>query len=174
MALAFKEWSYIVDALGKGLQSVILRKGGIAEDEGEFELKGNKFLLLPTLFHQAETMIKPEWLPRLDGDRHHTPDGLVHIEYFAEVAMQQQITDWNVLQKLDGQHAWAEAIVKERFERWERKVSLIVVQVYKLANPFTIEMLPEYGGCKSWIDIADDVDFTGKVVEYEKIKGTFF
>ena len=174
MTLAFKEWSYIVDALGKGMQSVILRKGGIAEEEGEFILRGNKFLLLPTLFHQASQMIKPDWVGKLDGDRYHNPEGLVHIEYFAEVAMQQQITDWSVLQRLDGQHAWSEEIVKERFERWEKKVSLIIVQVYRLSQPFSIEMLPDYGGCKSWININEDVDLKGTPIEYEKIKGTFF
>ncbi len=41
--LAFKEWSYIVTALGKGKQSIILRKGGISEENGDFELKGKEF-----------------------------------------------------------------------------------------------------------------------------------
>ena len=33
---AFKEWAIVVDALGRGRQSVILRKGGIAEGRGGF------------------------------------------------------------------------------------------------------------------------------------------
>lgn len=174
MTLIFKEWSYIVDALGKGLQSLILRKGGISEEEGRFTLKGNKFLLLPTLFHQAEQMVKPEWLPKLDGSRFYTNANEVTIEYYAEVAMQKVISDWETVQKLDPQHAWKEEVIAERFHRGEQNVSLIIVQVYKLKTPLILPLLPEYGGCKSWIEIAEDVDLVGTPVIYEKIKGTYF
>src|SRR2546422_3996735 len=39
---AFKEWAVVVDALGRGEQVIILRKGGIAEDRGEFELEQDR------------------------------------------------------------------------------------------------------------------------------------
>ena len=174
MALVFKEWSCIVDALGKGLQSLILRKGGISEEEGRFTLKGNKFLLMPTLFHQAEQMVKSEWLPKLDGSRFYKNPNEITIEYYAEVAMQKLISNWATVQKLDPQHAWKEAVIAERFRRGEQNVSLIIVQVYKLQNPLTLQLLPEYGGCKSWIEIAEDVNLIGTPIVYEKIKGTYF
>lgn len=174
MTLAFKEWSYIVDALGKGYQCLILRKGGIAEEEGEFTLKGNKFLLFPTLFHQANALIKEDWLGKLDANRFHAEQDKVRIEYFAEVADKRLITDWELLKKLEGQHAWKEEIVKERFNRWEKSVHLLLLQVYKLTVPFDLEIKPEYEGCKSWITLQEDLDLKGTPVIYEKIKGTYF
>jgi hypothetical protein len=168
MTLAFKEWSYIVDALGKGRQNIILRKGGIAEEEGEFTVRGNKFLLMPTLFHQARENIKESWLPFLDGEKFHKPDGKVSIEYFAELAEKKLITDWNIIQKLSPYHAWKESIVQERFNRWDKNVYLLILQVYKLQSPFTIEMLPEYAGCKSWVELGD-VPLEGKPVVNKSI-----
>ena len=35
-AVAFKEWLGVCEALGSGRQSLILRKGGVAEDGGEY------------------------------------------------------------------------------------------------------------------------------------------
>lgn len=163
MTLAFKEWSYIVDALGKGRQNIILRKGGIAEDDGEFMVKGNKFLLLPTLFHQAKELIKESWLPFLDGKKYHSPEGKVRIEFFAEIADNKLISDWDLIKKLSPYHAWKEPIIEERFNRWDKIVHLLIVQVYKLKEPLTIEMLPEYTGCKSWVELPD-VRLEGKAV----------
>ncbi len=49
---AFKEWGVVVDALGRGEQIVILRKGGIAEVRGGFRAEHDRFWLFPTRFHQ--------------------------------------------------------------------------------------------------------------------------
>jgi hypothetical protein len=163
MTLAFKEWSYIVDALGKGKQNIILRKGGISEEDGEFMVRGNKFLLLPTLFHQAKEQIKESWLPFLDGEKYHKESGKVRIEFFAELAEKKLLTDWNIIRKLSSFHAWKESIVEERLNRWDKNVHLLIVQVYKLKEPLIIDMLPEYGGCKSWVELPDIV-LEGKAV----------
>lgn len=174
MTLAFKEWSYIIDGLGKGLQSIILRKGGIAEDDNNFELKANKFLLLPTLFHQASDLIKEDWLPKLDGIRYNPEPNQAIISYYAEVIFEKEITNWQTLENLHSQHAWKEEVIKERFTRWENSVTMLIVQVYKLESPTTIEMIPEYSGCKSWIQLHENIPFVGKLVENKTIKGTFF
>ena len=42
----------MVDALGRGEQIVILRKGGIAEGRGGFRAEHDRFWLFPTRFHQ--------------------------------------------------------------------------------------------------------------------------
>ncbi len=174
MALAFKEWSYIVDALGKGYQSIILRKGGIAEEGGDFTVKGSKFLLLPTLFHQAKNLIKEDWLPKLSDTTFHSSPDKVRLDYFAEIAETRLVKDWSILQKLYNQHAWKEEIIKERFNRWEKSVYLLIVQVYKLKVPAEITILPEYEGCKSWVELQDQIDLNGDPVIYEKIRGTYF
>ncbi len=48
---AFKEWAAIVEALGAGEQILLLRKGGIAEGRGGFQVKNQRFWLYPTFFH---------------------------------------------------------------------------------------------------------------------------
>jgi hypothetical protein len=174
MALAFKEWGYIVDALGKGKQSLIIRKGGIDEESGDFKIKGKKFLLLPTQFHQAKEMIKPEWQKELNGEKFQISQDKVSIQYFAEVADSRLVKDWNILEKLDPMHAWKKEVIAERFNRWEKSAHLLIVQIYHLKDPFELEMLPEYGGCKSWIEIDRDIDFIGTPIVYQQIKGTFW
>jgi hypothetical protein len=164
MALAFKEWSYIVDALGKGKQSIILRKGGISEEGGDFVVKGTKFLLLPTLYHQAEEIIKPQWLPFLKGDKFNTPDNKAKILYYVEVVDAKLITDYSIVKKLDQYHAWKDEIIQERFNRWNKSVHLLVTQVFELLTPVEIEMTPEYAGCKSWVELKEEVEMLGKPI----------
>jgi len=162
--LAFKEWSYIVTALGKGKQSIILRKGGISEENGDFELKGKEFLLFPTLFHQAEQLVKPSWMPFLRSEDYHQQAERVRIKYYAKVVESQVLTDWEKVKKLDGFHAWKEEIIKERFTRWENKIQLLVVQVFELGAAQDILLSPEYEGCKSWIEVDEKIDLIGRPV----------
>ena len=49
---AFKEWAVICRALITGRQDIILRKGGIVEPGGSFQLLADEFYLFPTFVHQ--------------------------------------------------------------------------------------------------------------------------
>ena len=51
-SVGFKEWSVVCEALGRGLQSIILRKGGIAEGRAGFSFQQREFFLFPTHFHE--------------------------------------------------------------------------------------------------------------------------
>lgn len=164
MTSAFKEWSYIVDALGKGKQSIILRKGGIDEEGGDFLVKNKKFLLFPTLFHQASELIKPSWRDSLNGDRFQVDQYKISIEYFAEIADTKVIRDWITLKKLEDFHAWSEEVIREKFNRWQQSVHLMVVMVYKLPEPVIVEVKPAYTGCKSWIELEENIILEGTPV----------
>src|SRR5690606_11736877 len=65
MTPAFKEWHAIVGALAAGHQTLILRKGGIAEGRGGFRPRGEPFWLLPTAFHEQAEKLRPEAEPWL-------------------------------------------------------------------------------------------------------------
>src|SRR5438132_14428869 len=54
----FKEWSLVCDALGRGRQSVILRKGGIAEGREGFSFRNGEFFLFPTFFHEQIAKVR--------------------------------------------------------------------------------------------------------------------
>ena len=57
-ATAFKEWAIVCEALGKGQQSIIFRKGGIHEGKRGFQFKHDQFFLFPTRFHEQEQNVK--------------------------------------------------------------------------------------------------------------------
>src|SRR3954465_5772349 len=58
LSVALKEWQIVCDALASGRQILLLRKGGILEAIGGFELEHREFLLFPTFVHQNCEMIK--------------------------------------------------------------------------------------------------------------------
>ncbi len=62
---AFKEWAVTCMALATGRQSLLLRKGGIHERGGRFEVEHNEFWLFPTRFHQNPEEIRAEARPLL-------------------------------------------------------------------------------------------------------------
>jgi hypothetical protein len=162
--LALKDWSCIVDALGKGKQSLTIRKGGIAEDTNQFIVKGNEFLLYPTLFHQADSFIKPQWQPFLKHDSFHLNTNRVTLKYYAKVADVRFITDYDQIKKLSPFHAWTDAFIEEKFNRWEKNVQVLILQVFALGASQEIDILPSYGGCNSWIDIQSPIDLIGKPI----------
>src|SRR4029434_4686398 len=60
LSIALKEWAAVCRALETGRQMILLRKGGIYESAGEFEVENRQFLLFPTFLHQNLAMLKPE------------------------------------------------------------------------------------------------------------------
>src|SRR3954468_3258157 len=60
LSVALKEWATVCQALASGRQILLLRKGGIYESAGEFELEHRQFLFFPTYLHQNLKMLKPE------------------------------------------------------------------------------------------------------------------
>jgi hypothetical protein len=160
MQAAFKEWAIVVDALGQGKQIIILRKGGINEGRGGFRLQQNEFLLFPTLFHQQRESVIPAAQERFDQISPHFPKPAeIKIDYFARVESALKVDSFDAVKRLHRQHIWKDEVLAERFN-WGREelIYAIAVRVFRLAKPFTGAMLPEYGGCKSWINLAQEVD----------------
>ena len=155
----------MIDALGRGEQIIILRKGGIHEGRGGFQVDQPDFWLFPTLFHQQGESVTAEASERFRpiADTF-PPEDTLRLEYFATVA------DWRKLEneadalRLDGQHIWKENVIRERFS-WGREQGIfaLAVRVHRLPQPIELPMLEEYGGCKSWIDLADEPTTTGAI-----------
>src|SRR5271155_1853587 len=92
MRHAFKEWAIIVDALMTGQQIIILRKGGLIEGPGGFQVEQPEFLLFPTLFHQQRQAVLPEAQARFDEIVHLMPSpDEVRLECFARVEAWQRL-----------------------------------------------------------------------------------
>src|SRR6184192_2764781 len=63
--VALKEWASVCNALKDGRQMILLRKGGILEAIGGFELEHPQFFLFPTYLHQNAPMLKESERKRL-------------------------------------------------------------------------------------------------------------
>src|SRR3954470_8187002 len=105
MRIAFKEWAVIVDALGTGRQILILRKGGISEGRGGFQVDQKEFLLFPTLFHQQRGAVLPEAQARFD-QLVFPPNEVLRLEYFCCVEAWRKLDSLAAAQALEGQHVW--------------------------------------------------------------------
>ncbi len=163
MRTAFKEWAIIVDALGRGEQILILRKGGLSEGRDGFQIEHPQFLLFPTLYHQQRESVTAEAQARYDeiAPRLPPPD-LVRIEFFVEVAAWRQLDALSTAEALRGQHCWRDEVIAERFD-WGRAKNIfaIAIRVYRLPLPVELPMSPVYGGCKSWVELEKDIVTTG-------------
>ncbi len=162
MTAAFKEWAIVVDALGQGEQIFILRKGGIHEGIGGFKMEHSVFALFPTLFHQQRASVMEQWRNRFDQlNSEFPPEGTVIINYFARVIETERLKTFSDVQRLKGQHIWKEEVLKDRFE-WgkEQSIHAIVVRVFRLETALELPLIPEYGGCKSWIELTHEVALT--------------
>ncbi len=154
---AFKEWAAICRALAVGRQDVILRKGGIAEPGGGFQVECRSFLLLPTFVHQGPEALIPEardLLVDIDVDR--PPSGSVVFTHAATVLAATRIISASGLDRFRGRHVWSDAVVAERFHRWREELHVLEVAVSRLAAPLVLPWHDDYGGCKSWVTLRAD------------------
>jgi hypothetical protein len=163
MRIAFKEWAVVVDALGRGEQALILRKGGIAEGGGGFKVEHPEFLLFPTLFHQQREAVVPAAQARFDQIEPSLPGpDSVRIEFWAEITIAHRIANLPQALGLGGLHVWTDKTISDRFD-WGREEGIwgLVLRIYRLPEATQLRVLPEYGGCKSWISLATDVATDG-------------
>lgn len=155
MRIAFKEWAVIVDALGRGEQILILRKGGISEERGGFQVEHSRFLLFPTRFHQQRESVLPGAQARFDQIAPAFPAAdRVRLEFLAEVVAWKQLDSLAMAEHLRGQHVWRDDVIVERFD-WGKSKNIVAlaVKVSRLPQAIELPMLPGYGGCKSWVEL---------------------
>jgi hypothetical protein len=163
--VAFKEWAVVVDALGRGDQIIILRKGGISEGRGGFQVEHPSFFLFPTLFHQQRESVLPAAQQRYDAIAPQLPGpDKVRIDYFGQLVAWQRIDSLQDAEKLRGQHIWRDEVIAERFD-WGKSKNIFALAVRVFRLPFTteVQVLPQYGGCKSWIELDPEIPTDGAV-----------
>ncbi len=144
---------------------LILRKGGISEQAGNFRPEHREFLFFPTGFHQSTELVLPEahrLLRKAEADQ--PPADQVTLSHYAVVTDAIRVASLSALRALRGEHIWSDAVVEERFHRWqEDAVYALIVRVHALPNRITIAMMNRHAGCKSWVDLDVDVPTAGGV-----------
>ena len=167
---AFKEWQAVVAVLGSGRQALILRKGGIAEGRGGFEVKHERFWLLPTRFHQQGEKLLIEDAATLPVSGA-AEDAEVRIEFFAEAVQVAHLTRWEQVEKLESFHIWKPETIRERFDYKEPGIHAILVRVHRLRLPVTLAWTKAFDGCKSWVELP--LDWNGRPSEPVLDDGVF-
>lgn len=154
LAIAFKEWAVVCKALADGKQSLILRKGGIAEEGGTFRPEHDRFWLYPTYFHEHQDGIRPEFASLFDAaEAERPPAGTVRLTHFAVVDGLAYIGELKDVLALRPHHIWTQEVVEKRFHY--RTPGLFVLMVRIMAAPHLHEIAerPEYAGCKTWVPL---------------------
>jgi hypothetical protein len=160
LSTALKEWAAVCEALERGRQIILFRKGGIHESAGEFELDHQQFLLFPTYLHQKREMIKPA--DRAELQERNTEPEQIRISAAAEVTDIRQMTNRAQLDRLDEAHIWTSALLDIRWNyRPENPLYLLLLRVYRLAQSKIITNTPAYAGCKSWVPLEEPISLTG-------------
>lgn len=184
MPIALKEWAVTVRALAEGEQLLTLRKGGIREDGKHFELKQDRFFLYPTFDHQRNDLVRESHKTEMrraleegvwpDGDPHPNailqdggisqPDR-VRVRAWAEVAGHFTITDPRILNDLSPFHVWTPDYAAKRLN-WKSRhpLHVLLLRTYRIPRPVTVKVREEFGGCRSWLDIARELPFEGTPV----------
>ena len=156
---ALKEWAVAIEALGQGRLALIIRKGGIREENNRFEVKFPEFLLFPSFEHQQSELLRPDHAAALADALNAQPqgDGLT-FTHFAKVHSAFPVTELPQLEALQPHHIWTHEYAEKRL-RWRPRVALtaMVLRVYRLPEAKQVPFRPEYIGCKSWLPLLDPV-----------------
>lgn len=156
---ALKEWEVAVKALEAGKTILLLRKGGIKEVSGKFEVKYQQVLLYPTYEHQKPNLLKPEYTIQVTPVESGWHPETVRIGSWAEITDIFAISEEMILQNLFQHHIWNEKFITERLNWKPRQpLFLLLLRVYLLPHPVMISYHSEYGGCTSWIDLKESVN----------------
>lgn len=141
---ALKEWSNVIEALGRGEQIVLIRKGGIADPH--FGIEADRFYLYPTYSHQGET------------DSRET----VRITHWVEVLRTWTVRDRETLNRLQPLVDLPQETLEARYRfRPDQALYVIAVRAFALPAPVDVRYREDYGGCRSWISVEDEIDVTG-------------
>ena len=157
LQVGLKEWAVVCRALEQGRQTVLLRKGGIYESAGEFELENREFLLFPTYLHQNLKMLKPNehagFEPRSAEPEQVSISAAGVVTDILELKSRAQVD------AIDDEHVWAPPLIDMRFNyRPENPLYLLLVRAYRLPEAATLANTPAYGGCKSWVPLDQSVE----------------
>jgi hypothetical protein len=141
---ALKEWSNVVAALGVGEQVILIRKGGIADPS--FGIDAERFYLYPTYFHQGESESRPS----------------IEITHWCEVVRTWTTSDPVVLRRLAPLVVMPPETLDARYRfRPDQALYVIGVRTWKLPRPTDVRFRDEYGGCKSWVSVDEEIDISG-------------
>lgn len=161
--MALKEWAVVVEALGQGQQILLIRKGGIQDPQGAFHLEHREFFLYPTLEHQNEEAVRPEFRQRFKESLAAPKESkAVSLGVYGGVSYVGQIRDPKQLEDLERYHIWTPEFFEKRLQyRPAAPTVVVVLRAYRLPKIIPHPVQPEYIGCKSWVELSESLPVEG-------------
>ena len=159
-AHALKEWAITGEALAQNRQIVLLRKGGLLDEDGRFTLEHSEFWLLPTWLHQERGLVKNadrdlwEQTPR-EADE---SAKVAYLRHFARVVQVWQLHEdaQAALEKVP--HIWSAHYLDLRFGYQSDKTLLCAaLRVYVAEQPIRYALRAADLGCRSWVELSAPV-----------------
>ncbi len=144
---ALKEWSTVVEALGRGQQAILIRKGGIADPK--FGVEAQRFYLYPTYYHQPSPGEEPKE---------------VTVSHWCEVVRTWRVREERALGALMPHVVLSREALETRYRfRPDQALHVIAVRTFALPRPVTIAVTSDYIGCRSWVSIDDEIAIDGSI-----------
>jgi hypothetical protein len=158
---ALKEWAAIEGALATGRLTLLVRKGGIYEKRGGFEVEHRDFWIFPTGWHQNESELAPAFLEHL-GDTPRFPPNQVSLRVHCTVVDALRIGSLDAVQRLGELQPFTGETLRSRFEYRDRPyLHVLVVRARVLPQPRVVANTPAYEGCISWVALDEEVTAEG-------------
>jgi len=173
---ALKEWASVERGLAAGRVSLLVRKGGISERRGGFDVEHRAFWIFPTAFHQNAEELAPEFRDLL-ADGPPVSRDEIRLRVFAEVVEAFRVESLEEMGRLAGLHPMASETVRSRFEyRGRPYLHVILVRAHTLPEPVVIPNMLGYEGCVSWVSLDDEIATGGAALamgdaEFERVRG---
>lgn len=154
--VALKEWAVTGEALARGRQLILGRKGGLLDEDGSFSLEHGAFWLLPTWLHQERALVKPQHRDLFDLARPSEGESVQNplIRHFARVEAVWQIEERDEALLRAAPHIYAGSYLDLRFNYQSEKPLLVAaLRVFALETPLRYAMRPQDMGCRSWVEM---------------------
>ena len=120
--------------------------------------------MYPTFEHQQPDLLKSDFATEVKTVESGWHPETIRIGSWAEITDIFQVSAAETVAALLPYHIWNEEFASTRLQ-WKPRQPLYVLllRTYKLPQVREIEYSPEYGGCKSWIDLAEPISIAGAV-----------
>ncbi|HET6230573.1 MAG TPA: DUF1802 family protein [Longimicrobiaceae bacterium] len=150
---ALKEWAAVERALADGRTALLIRKGGIHEKRGGFEVEHREFWLFPTGFHQNADELADDFRG-LAGLPVPPSRDEVRLGVYAVVEEAFRVESLDALERLKGLHPLAPETIRSRFAyRNKPYLHALVLRAHVLPEPHVVPNTLDYEGCISWVQM---------------------
>lgn len=167
--IALKEWAVTCGALSQGRQIILLRKGGILDEDGIFTLEHPHFWLTPTYIHQDTTLIKLQhhdlfegWDEQKREAENHAGRDALNMKFWARAEKVWALQDYEIEKLYDAPHIWSRNYLDTRFNyKPDHPLLCVALRVYQIEQPVYRALKPEWSGCRSWLELGEELALNG-------------